>query len=89
MTRADKLAIIADDSIRELLLVKGSDAIEVTVTEDGRYRADVQGSISSVNHGNADSFLSEIARVLGGVLKIQKHGHAHQHQHAGGHFHTH
>ncbi len=89
MTRADKLALIADETIREFTLTKGGDRIEVTITEDGRYRADVQGSISSVNHGNADSFLSEIARVLGGVLKVRKHAHAHAHQHGGGHFHSH
>jgi hypothetical protein len=91
MTREDKLKLIADDSIREIVLTKGPDTMEVTVTEDGRYRADVRGSVSSVNHGNADSFLGEIARVLGGVLKIQKHAHgAHAHTHThGGSTHSH
>jgi hypothetical protein len=91
MTRADKLALIADDSIRKFTLSKGSDVMEVSVTEDGRYRADVRGSISSVNHGNADQFLREIASFLGGVLKILKHGHgAHAHTYThGGTTHSH
>jgi hypothetical protein len=89
VTREDKLHIIADDSIRELTLTKGRDTMTVKVTEDGRYRADVQGSISSVNHGNASDFLKDIARCLGGVLKITRQGHAHTHTHTGGHTHTH
>lgn len=90
MTRADKLKIIADESIREIVLTKGADTMEVSVTEDGRYRADVRGSISSVNHGNADSFLKDISRTLGGILKVLKHGHgAHTHTHKDGTTHTH
>jgi hypothetical protein len=89
VTREDKLRILADDSIRDLVLTKGNDRIEVKVTEDGRYRADVAGSISSVNHGNADSFLKDIARCLGGLLKITSHGHAHAHTHDHAHEHKH
>jgi hypothetical protein len=91
MTRADKLRLIADDSVRKFTLSKGPDTMEVSITEDGRYRADVRGSISSVNHGNADTFLREIASVLGGVLQILKHGHgAHSHTHThGGTTHSH
>jgi hypothetical protein len=81
VTREDKLRIIGDDSLREFTLSKGSDQITVKVTEDGRYRADITGSVSAVNHGNADSFLKDIARVLGGVLKITRQGHAHGHTH--------
>lgn len=91
LDKAERLRIIADDSVREVELRKGDDVMEVSVTEDGRYRADVRGSISSINHGNADSFLSEIARVLGGVLKVTKHSHgahAHHHHHHG-HEHKH
>lgn len=87
--RAERLKLIADDSVRELELTKGDDRIEVKVTDDGRYRADVQGSISSVNHGSADKFLTDIARCLGGLLKITKHGHGqHTHTHTTGHTHT-
>jgi hypothetical protein len=90
MDRDAKLRIIRDDSIRALDLVKGGDKMAVKVTEDGRYRADITGSISSVNHGSADSFLKDIARTLGGLLKITRQGKAHAHTHThDGHTHTH
>ena len=90
MDRAAKLALIANDSIRALDLVKGGDRMAVKVTDDGRYRADVTGSISSVNHGSADNFLKDIARTLGGFLKITRQGKAHSHAHVhDGHTHTH
>lgn len=92
MDRADKLKLIGDDSVRKLDLTKGEDTMTVSVTEDARYRADIVGSVSSANHGNADSFLKEIARFLGGVLNISRQGHSHHHQghgHSHGHGHTH
>lgn len=90
MTKADKLRIIGDDTIREFDLSKGSDTMKVAVLDNGAFRCEVKGSISSVNHGNADSFLGQIARALGGVLNVKKNGHAtHTHTHAGGHTHTH
>ena len=90
MDRQAKLDLIKDDSIRELTLSKGGDSMSVKLTADGRYRADIVGSVSSTNHGNADSFLKEIARCLGGVLKITRQGHAHGHVHShAGHTHSH
>jgi hypothetical protein len=89
MTRAEKLAIIRDDSIRKLDVTKGGDRIEVTILDDGRFRSDVTGSVSSVNHGNAESFLGTVASLLGGLVKVTRRGHGHTHTHQGGHTHTH
>lgn len=88
--RAERLRLIGDDTIREFEAVKDEDRIEVKVTEDGRYRAEVHGSVSGVNHGSAADFLKDIARCLGGALSILKHGHSHhEHKHTHGHTHSH
>jgi len=90
MTKAEKLAIIADDKARTLTLTKGSDTMEVSILDNGMMRCEVKGAISSVNHGNADSFLVQIQRALGGIVKIAKSGHAHHHHaHTHGHEHKH
>jgi hypothetical protein len=88
MTREQRLKIIGDDTIRKVELKKGDDVMTVSVLDNGRYRADVVGSISSVNHGSADSALKDIARFLGGKLSIMKNAHGHHH-HAAGHAHEH
>lgn len=84
MLKADKLRIIGDDAVREIDLGKGPDSMKVTILDNGAFRCEVKGSISSVNHGNADTFLGNISRALGGVVKILKNGHGHH-----GHTHTH
>lgn len=79
MTRADRLKIIGTDQIRRIELRKGDDLMTVSVTEDGRYRADIEGSVSAANHGNADGLLVEIGRFLGGKLTILKNAHGSHH----------
>lgn len=92
MTKAEKLRIIGDDSARTFTLSKGSDQMEVEVLDNGTFRCEVKGAISSVNHGNADTFLKEVQRFLGGVANVLKSGkahHHHHHAHEHGHTHTH
>jgi len=90
MTKADKLALIADDKARTLTLTKGDDTMEVSILDNGVFRCEVKGAISSVNHGVADSFLKEVQRALGGIVKIARSGlarHHHHHDHKQGHTH--
>ena len=90
MTKADKLRIIGDDAIKEFELNRGADSMKVSVLDNGAFRCEVKGVISSVNHGLADTFLANISRVLGGIIDVRKNGvTAHTHTHAGGHTHTH
>jgi len=90
MTKAEKLALIADDASRTFTLTKGSDVMEVSVLENGMFRAEVKGAVSSLNHGSADSLLTNIQRALGGIVRTIKSGHAHHHHthdHKMGHTH--
>jgi len=90
MTKAEKLALIADDSARTFTLTKGGDSMEVQILDNGMFRCEVKGAVSSVNHGSADSLLTNIQRALGGIVKTIKSGHAHHHHtHTHGHEHKH
>lgn len=89
MTKAEKLRIIGDDAAREFTLTKGGDTMAVKILDNGAFRCEVKGAISSVNHGNADTFLKEVQRFMGGLVKIVRGGDHHHHTHAHGHTHTH
>lgn len=87
MDREERLRLVGDDSVRTLRLKKGADEMLTTVLEDGSWRNDVQGAVSSVNHGSADKFLAEAQRDLGGTTTIEKgHGHVHEDAHEHVHY---
>lgn len=88
MQREEALKLVADDTVREFKLTKDGDTMTTKILDDGSWRCDVEGSISAVNHGNADQFLAEAQRLVGGATEIEKHhghahAHAHEHAHAG------
>ncbi len=85
MTREQMIDLIRDGG-DEFELRKGGDRMTARVLEGGRFRVDVEGSVSMANHGNADQFVGEAARFVGGSTDIRKKGHAHGRE---GHTHTH
>lgn len=64
------------------------DIIEIEILEDGTIKTSTD-QIGQSNHQNAEEFMAEMARNLGGATETEKrrvsHAHAHTHQHAGGH----
>lgn len=60
-----------------------SDTIKITILDDGALKMETD-SVSAPNHGNAEIFLKEIARLAGGTSEVKrkgKHSHTHTHQH--------
>jgi len=55
------------------------DTMKVIVLENGTVKIETD-AVSPANHRNAEAFLLELARQLGGTTeRRQKQGHAHQH----------
>ena len=62
-----------------------SDNVEVEVLEDGTLKFSTD-KISGANHANAEAFLAEVGRMLGGkVERRRKQGTARQHTHEHAH----
>lgn len=66
-----------------------SDKMKITIMEDGTIKTDTD-KVSLPNHSNAESFLRNIARLAGGVMRrvLKPGARAHTHSH-GGVTHTH
>jgi hypothetical protein len=69
------------------------DTITVEILEDGTLKTSTD-VVSAANHGNAEKFLLDLGRGMGGNVKRIRKGHTHTHSHAhshahGSHTHTH
>jgi hypothetical protein len=54
------------------------DEIEIEIMEDGRIKI-LTDKVSMPNHTNADKFIKDIGRLLGGEVVRQKRNDAHRH----------
>lgn len=68
----------------------GKDSIEYEILEDGTIKW-TTGQVSAANHSNADRFLAEVGRLMGGETQIERRQDvtAGRHTHGHGHTHTH
>lgn len=65
-----------------------NDIVKITILEDGTIKTET-GKVSAPNHQNCENFLSNMARLCGGLVKrILKPG-AKMHTHDGEHYHSH
>lgn len=60
------------------------DEINIEILSDGTIKVSTS-KVSAANHMNADKFLQEMQRLLGGTTTKEKIGHAHHHQHTHDH----
>lgn len=67
-----------------------ADEMVIEVLRDGSIKT-TTGPVSPANHSNAEGFLREMARTLGGeTTREARHGHGaleHEHEHEGEHEH--
>ncbi len=59
--------------------MNGQDAIEIEITDDGKIKTSVPGSISPANHSNAESFFRYLATMTDGNVSRTKLKEAHSH----------
>jgi len=63
------------------------DNIAIEILPDGSLKVTTD-RVSMPNHTNAEKFLADLAREMGGETKRHRKAHSHAHAH-GGHHHTH
>lgn len=68
----------------------GKGEMDIRILEDGTVRAET-GDMGGVTHQQADNFLKELARLMGGDVDVGKvkQGHVHVHEHEHTHDHEH
>jgi hypothetical protein len=60
-----------------------SDKMRVTILDDGSLKIETD-KVSSANHTNAEGFIREMVRMMGGKQSVKNkvmHGHVHDEQH--------
>lgn len=62
------------------------DELQIEVLADGTIKS-TSNKIGQANHQNAEAFLKELARLVGGPTVTQKIGKAHHHRHEHEHAH--